>query len=70
MRRGVDPKGPLPSANAERQGGRKMMMVKMIVMMVVMIMMVRMIVMMIKVDDDDCDDNVTEALVCILKAGR
>ena len=58
MRRGVDPKGPLPSANAERQGGGKMMMV---------------------VDDDDgendCDDgdddeNVTEALVCILKAGR
>ena len=27
MRRGVDPKGPLPSANAERQGGGKMMMV-------------------------------------------
>ena len=26
MRRGVDPKGPLPSANAERQGGGKMMM--------------------------------------------
>ena len=37
-----------------------MMMVKIIVMMV----------MMIRVDDDYCDDNVTEALVCILKAGR
>ena len=33
-------------------------------------MMVKMIVMMMRVDDYDCDDNVTEALVCILKAGR
>ena len=34
--------------------------------------MIVMMVMMMRVDDDDCDDveNVTEALVCILKAGR